>query len=69
LPSLDEAAEARLVAVTRLVARLVALVAAPEAAAPMRASSASSPRILRRCLQVRRSMGVDWLRQAGHEHE
>ena len=29
----------------------------------------SSPRSLRRCLQVRRSIGVFWFLQAGHVHE
>ena len=38
-------------------------------ALPMRASSAASPRSLRRCLQVRRSMASDWLRQAGQVQE
>jgi hypothetical protein len=36
---------------------------------PRRASSAASPRSLQRCLQVRRSMGRDWLRQAGQVQE
>ena len=38
-------------------------------APPMRASSAASPRSLRRCLQVRRSMPTDWLRHAGQVQE
>ena len=39
------------------------------AGAPTRASSASSPRSFLRCLQVRRSMAIDWLRHAGQEQE
>ena len=38
-------------------------------APPSRASSAASPRSLRRCLQVRRSIAVDWFRHAGQVHE
>jgi hypothetical protein len=36
---------------------------------PTRAASAASPRSRRRCLQVRRSIGSDWYRQAGQEQE
>ena len=38
-------------------------------APPQRSSSAASPRSRRRCLHVRRSMPIDWLRQAGHVQE
>ena len=36
---------------------------------PRRAISTASPRYWRRCLQVRWSIGSDWFRHAGHEHE
>src|SRR4051794_25738421 len=38
------------------------------AAEPTREVSAASPRCLRRCLQVRASIGAPWFFHAGHVH-
>ena len=51
------------------VSRMAASLGAAGKAVPIRCCSASSLRYFRKCLQVRRSIPMDWFLQAGPEHE